>query len=123
MGVGRAAVTLLGDLAPIGVTCSKGARGRCSGTVTVQGQARALASVAAKTVVLGREQYSIGRGRTEPVLVSLNKRAIKAVKRTGRLRVTVVLTARDSDGKRAKPLTRAIVLRATKTKPKRTTPG
>lgn len=112
MGVSPAPVILLDNLAPIGVTCSKAAQGNCSGTLTVQGQARALASVSAKAVTLGREQYSIRRGRTEPVLVSLNRRAMKAVNRTGKLRVTVVLTARDSAGKRAKPVRRSILLKS-----------
>jgi hypothetical protein len=112
MAVSSAPVTLLDDLVPIEVTCSKQARGTCIGLVTVQGPARLLSSRSAKLVQFGRESYAIARGRTESVLVALNKRALKAVKRAGKLRVTVVVTARDSSGRRAKPIRREIVIRA-----------
>jgi Calx-beta domain-containing protein/carboxypeptidase family protein len=118
MGVSKAPVTLLDNLAPIGVTCSRRATRNCFGVVTVQGHARSLSIVGgrptAKLIRLGREEYAIRRGTTEKVLVPLSKRAVKAVNRGGKLRVTVVVTARDSAGKRAKPLTRALWLKAAK---------
>jgi large repetitive protein len=125
MGISRAPVILLDNLAPIGVTCSKRATRNCAGTVTVQGTARSLSVVrgrpTAKLLRLGREQYLIRRGTTEKVLVPLHRRAVKAVKRAGRLQVTVVVTARDAAGKRAKPLTKKLWLKSAK-KPKRKPP-
>jgi hypothetical protein len=119
-------VTLLGDFAPIGVMCPRTAKGDCTGTVTIQGQARSLASVgmqpSAKTVRLGRESFAVPRGKTEKVLVALSARAVKAVKRAGKLKVTVMVTARDSAGKRAKPIARAIWLKAAKKPLKKRTP-
>jgi hypothetical protein len=124
MGVSTASVTLLGNLAPIGITCSKKARGTCFGLVTVEGQARALASAGAKMVRLGREEYAIRRGATEKVLVPLSRRAVRAINRSGQLKVTVVVTARDSAGKRAKAIKRSLWLKAPKkpAKKKRTPP-
>jgi hypothetical protein len=121
MNISRRPVTLLDNLAPIGVTCSKRATGRCTGTITVQATARSLSIVdgrpTAKQIRLGRAQFVIRRGATEKVLVPLNRRAVKAVNRAGRLQVTVVVTARDSAGKRSKPVTRQLVLKSAK-KPK-----
>jgi hypothetical protein len=121
MGISGRPVVLLGNLAPIGVTCSKRATRNCSGTVTVQGAARNLSIVhgqpTAKLIRLGRAQFLIRRGTTEKVLVPLNKRALKAVNRAGQLRVTVVVTARDAAGKRAKPLTKQLWLKSAQ-KPK-----
>jgi hypothetical protein len=115
-------VTLLDNFAPIGVTCSRRARGTCIGTLTVEGQARALSRAlsggTAKTVRLGREQYAIERGRTEKVLVSLNRKALNAIKRLKKLKVTVVLTARDSSGLRAKPVKRSLWLKTATKKAK-----
>jgi hypothetical protein len=126
MDIATASVTLLDNFAPIGVTCSKQASKNCFGTVDVQVQTLALAIVdgqpTAKAVRLGRESYAIPRGRTERVLVGLSKRAVKAVKKAGRLRVTVVLTARDSAGKRANPLRKKVWLKSkakAKSKPTR----
>jgi hypothetical protein len=86
--------------------------------VTIEVQARALAGAggqpAAKAVTLGRESFAIPRGSTDKVLVAVSARAVKAVRRAGKLRVTVVVTARDSAGKRAKPIRRAIWLKAAK---------
>jgi hypothetical protein len=122
MGVSAKPVTLLDNLAPIRVTCSRRASGACIGRVVLQGQARVLAIVHgqpfAKAVTLGREAFAIQRGRSEKVLVGLTKRAVRAVKRAGKLRVTVVVTARDSAGKRATTIRRALWLRAPKA-PKR----
>lgn len=114
MAVSSAPVTLLDNFAPIGVTCSKRARGTCLGMVTVEGQARALASASAKSVRLGREEYAIRRGATEKVLVPLSRRALRAIGRNGRIRVTVVVTARDSAGRRAKAIKRSLWLKAAK---------
>jgi hypothetical protein len=118
MGVSAAPVTLLDNLAPIRVTCSRRASRTCIGTVVLQSPARVLAIVRgqplAKAVTLGREAFAIPRGRSEKVLVGLTKRALKAVKRAGKLRVTVVVTARDSAGKRAKTIRRALWLRTAK---------
>jgi large repetitive protein len=118
MKISAAPVTLFDDLAPIGVTCSRQATGTCTGTVVVRGQVRLLAIVhgkpSARAVTFGRESFAIPRGRTEKVLVSLNRRALKAVKRAGRLKVTVVVTARDSARKRAKQVSRALWLRTAK---------
>jgi hypothetical protein len=109
------------------VTCSKRATRNCTGTVTVQGSARSLSVVGgrptAKLLRLGREPYLIRRGATEKVLVPLNRRAVNAVNKAGRLQVTVVVTARDSAGKRAKPITKKLWLKsAKKPKPKRKPP-
>lgn len=121
MGISSSPITLLDDLAPVGITCSKKAKGACVGTVLVQGQARTLAIVngqpTAKAVTLGRESFGIPRGKTEKVLVTLSRRAVKAVKRAGRLQVTVVVSARDSAGKRTtKPVKRQVWLQAPKSK-------
>jgi hypothetical protein len=120
MGISSAPVKLLDDLAPVAVACSKQAKDTCFGTVLIQGRsARTLAIVngrpTAKTVMLGRESFAIRRGRTEKVLVRLSIRAVRAVKRAGKLRVNVVVTARDSAGRRAKPIRRALWLKAAKT--------
>lgn len=123
MGVSNAAVILLDNLAPIGVTCSKRARGTCFGTVTVEGLSRTLASARAKTVRLGRAQYAIRRGATEKVLVPLSRRAVKAINRVGKLRVTVVVTARDSAGKRAKAIKRQLWVKSVKKAKKKTVPA
>ena len=122
MGVSSAPVTLLDNLAPIGVTCSKRARGTCLGMVTVEGPARALATSSARSVRLGREEYAIRRGATEKVLVPLSRRAVRAIGRSGRIRVTVVVTARDSAGKRAKAIKRSLWLKAAKKPAKKRTP-
>jgi Calx-beta domain len=121
MVISAAPIELLDDLAPVGITCPKRAKGTCVGTVLVQGQARTLSIVngrpTAKAVTLGRESFAIPRGKTEKVLVALSRRAVKAVKRVGRLRVTVVVTARDSAGKRTtKPVKRQVWLKAPKSK-------
>jgi hypothetical protein len=120
MGISSAPVKLLDDLAPVAVACSKQAKDTCFGTVLIQGRsARTLVIVngrpTAKTVTLGRESFAIRRGRTEKVLVRLSIRAVRAVKRAGKLRVNVVVTARDSAGRRAKPISRALWLKAAKT--------
>ena len=120
MGISSAPVKLLDDLAPVAVACSKQAKDTCFGTVLIQGRsARTLAIVngrpTAKTVTLGRESFAIRRGRTEKVLVRLSIRAVRAVKRAGKLRVSVVVTARDSAGRRAKPIRRALWVKAAKT--------
>jgi hypothetical protein len=122
MGVSNAPVTLLGNLAPIGVTCSKRAKGTCIGLVTLAGEARLLATTSAKSVTLGREEYAIRRGVTEKVLVPLSRRAIRAINRKGKLKVTVVVTARDSAGKRAKAIKRSLWLKSTKKAAKRRAP-
>jgi hypothetical protein len=118
MGISGAPVTLLDNFAAIGVTCSKQAKGNCIGSVSLRRNAVALAIVGGRAtagaVTLGRESFAIPRGRTEKVLVSLSRRAMRAVKRNGRLWVTVVVTARDSAGKRAKPVKRSLWLQAPK---------
>jgi hypothetical protein len=118
--VASAPVTLSKNLAPIVVTCPKAAKGACSGTVTIQGEARALAvagaSPTAKTVRLGRRSFTVPRGGTARIRVPLSARALNAVKRAGKLKVTVLVTARDSAGKRAQPITRALWLKGEKPK-------
>jgi hypothetical protein len=65
--------------------------------------------------LVGRESFAIPRGKTEKVLVGLSRRAVRAVKRAGRLKVTVVVTARDTAGKRTtKPVKRQVWLQAPK---------
>ena len=128
MGISRRPVILLDNLAPIGVTCSKRATRSCTGTVTVQAAARSLSLLegrpTAKLIRLGRAQFVILRGRTEKVLVPLNRRAVKAINKAGRLWVTVLVTARDSAGKRARPVTRQLWLKsAKKPKPKPKAPA
>jgi large repetitive protein len=125
MKISNAPVVLLDNLAPIGVTCPRTATKLCFGIVVVQGRARTLAIVdgrpTAKAVTLGRESFAIPRGRSGNVLVPLSRRAVKAVKRAGRLQVTVVVSARDSAGKRANPIRRTLLLKsAKKPRPKRT---
>jgi hypothetical protein len=114
MGVSSGPVTVLNNLAPIGVTCSARARGTCFGTVTLQAQARALAGIHAKAVTLGRAVYAIKRGKTAKVPVPLSKRAFTAINRAGKLKVTVVVTARDSAGNRATPIRRSLWLKVPK---------
>jgi hypothetical protein len=124
MGVSSAPVRLLENLAPIEVTCSKQAIRSCRGTVTVQGTSRSLSIAggppAAKLIRFGSEEYAIPRGATEKVLVPLSRRAIRAIRRSGALQVTVLVTARDASGKRAKPIAKKLWLKpATKRKAKR----
>jgi hypothetical protein len=127
MGISYGPVTLVDELAPIGISCPKQAKGICVGTVLVQGQARTLSIVkgqpTAKAVTLGRESFGIPRGKAEKVLVPLSRRAVRAVKRAGKLRVTVVVSARDSAGKRtARPVRRQVWLKAPKSRRARIKP-
>ena len=125
--VASAPVTLSKNLAPIVVTCPTAARGVCSGTVTIQGEARALAlagaSPAAKTIRLGRRSFKVPPGGTAKILVPVSARALSALKRTGKLKVTVLVTARDSAGKRAQPITRALWLKGQKANSKKRGPS
>jgi hypothetical protein len=126
--ISSAPIKLAGDRVPVGVTCPKKAEGTCVGTVLVQGQARSVSIVrgspTAKAVTLGRGTFAIPRGKAAKVLVRLSARAVKAVKRAVRLRVTLAVSARDSAGKRtAKPVTRQVWLQAPKSKrPSRSKP-
>jgi hypothetical protein len=114
--VASAPVTLVQNAAPIAITCPRTATGGCTGAVTIQGEARALAAALsnprAKTVRLGRRSFIVPRGGTARVPVPLSAQALKAVKRAGRLRVTVLVNARDSAGRRALPITRTLWLKA-----------
>jgi hypothetical protein len=119
--ISSAPITLVGNRAPVGLTCPKKAKGTCVGTVLVQGQARSVSIVSgiptAKAVTLGRGTFAIPRGTAAKVSVRLSARAVKAVKRTGKLRVTVAVSARDSAGRRTtKPVKRQVWLQASKSK-------
>jgi hypothetical protein len=111
-------ITLIGNAVPVRVTCPATADKTCSGTVTFEGQPRFLASSfagpASKVLRLGRRSFVIPRGRTAAVFVVLSGPAMKAVKRAGKLKVTVVVNARDGAGKRAKPIRRALWLKSEK---------
>jgi hypothetical protein len=128
MGISGAPVTLLDNFAAIGVTCSKKAKGTCVGKLEIiargagrrKGRALAIVNgqvkrVTTGAVTYGREAFAIPRGRTEKVLVGLSRRGVRAVRQRGRLLVTVVATAKDSAGKRAKPVRRSLWLQAPRT--------
>jgi hypothetical protein len=110
-------VTLLEGLAPIRVTCPKTAQGACVGSIVLHTPARSLSATGAtpnaRKVALGRETFSINRGKTQVVLIALSKRGRDAVRKSGRLRVTVEASARDSAGKRGK-FSRAVWLQSPK---------
>jgi peptide/nickel transport system substrate-binding protein len=104
---GTVAVTSSGA-APIPVRCGGAA---CRGTVALFAPAGTRGLTARKPVKLGQARFSIPRGRTKVVRVRLSGRALKALKRAGRLKARAVLTLRQSTG-RTTTRRSTIVLRA-----------
>jgi ABC-type transport system substrate-binding protein len=94
-------------VAPLRVRCGGAA---CSGTVGLFAPAPRVPA-ARKPVKLGQARFSIPRGKTKVVRVRLSSRGLKALKRAKRLKVQVVVTLVQSDGRRSVKRT-TLVLKA-----------
>jgi Bacterial extracellular solute-binding proteins, family 5 Middle len=85
-------------VAPIRIRCGGAA---CRGTVALFARIKTRVLTARKPVKLGQARFSIPRGKTRTVRVRLSARAFKALKRAKRLRAQVVLTLKQSNGRKS----------------------
>jgi extracellular elastinolytic metalloproteinase len=83
--------------ATVQLACPSGEPGACAGRVTIT---RAAARKA-RRIRLGSARFTIAAGERRRVAVRLSRTGRRLVRRHGRLRVRVVVTARDQAGNRA----------------------
>jgi hypothetical protein len=96
----------------ITAACPAGAAAPCSGTGSLDragGSKRAHFASASKR--LGRTSFSVPAGRTRKVKVKLRRKAAKALRRVGALRINISVTAMASGGNPA-TATRTVRIRA-----------
>jgi hypothetical protein len=89
---GRVAVTL---------ACPAGEPGDCAGTLTIKTAGRVRAARKARRVKLGSARFTIAPGTSRRIAVKLSRSNRRLVRRLARVRVNLVVTARDQAGNRA----------------------
>jgi ABC-type transport system substrate-binding protein len=95
--VSRSVMVSTKGVAPIRIRCRGAA---CRGTVALYAPAASLRVLTArKPVKVGQSRFSIPRGKTKVVRVRLARRALKVVRRAGRLKVQAVLRIRQATGR------------------------